>query len=134
MSAIPAFCISASLSQLGILRNYGIRLRKSLGQHILIHDNIAETITPELDLRSGEGVIEIGPGLGALTRRLAALAMSCIAGGGAVALLVLLGRGWSVNLADIGMGLVCLAVCCATVVVLPVSPTESLTENDPAEL
>jgi hypothetical protein len=63
-------------------------------------------------------------------RRLGALAMTCTAGGGAAALLFLLGRGWSLNLADIGMGLVCLAVCCAGVVVLPVSPT-ALVERHP---
>lgn len=66
-------------------------------------------------------------------RRLAALAMTCIAAGGAAALLVLLGRGWSVNLADIGMGLVCLVVCCATVAALPGSPT-ALVQRHPLVL
>jgi 16S rRNA (adenine1518-N6/adenine1519-N6)-dimethyltransferase len=79
LKAVPAFCICASLSQLGILRSYGINLRKSLGQHILIDDNIAQKITAELDLGNGEGVIEIGPGLGALTRRLAVLAKRVVA-------------------------------------------------------
>lgn len=55
--------------------------------------------------------------------RLAALAMTCITAGSAAALLVLLGRGWSVNLADIGMGLVCVAACCAALTVLPGKPT-----------
>ena len=77
--AVPVFCICASLSQLGILRNYGVRLRKSLGQHILIDGNIARKITDELDPGSDQGVIEIGPGLGALTSRLAALARRVVA-------------------------------------------------------
>jgi 16S rRNA (adenine1518-N6/adenine1519-N6)-dimethyltransferase len=77
--AVPVFCICASLSQLGILRSYGVRLRKSLGQHILIDGNIAEKITAELGLGSNQGVIEIGPGLGALTCRLAALARRVVA-------------------------------------------------------
>ena len=42
--ALPVFCISTSLSQLGILKKYGVRLRKSLGQHILIDDNVAAKI------------------------------------------------------------------------------------------
>jgi 16S rRNA (adenine1518-N6/adenine1519-N6)-dimethyltransferase len=79
LTAIPAFCICAALSQWGILRDSGIRLRKSLGQHILIDDNIAEKITNELGLGNGQGVIEIGPGLGALTGRLAASARQVVA-------------------------------------------------------
>ena len=79
LAAVPVFCICASLSQLGILRNYGLRLRKSLGQHILIDGNIAEKITTALDLQPDEGVIEIGPGLGALTRRLGLLAKRVVA-------------------------------------------------------
>jgi len=57
-------------------------------------------------------------------QRLGALAMAVIAGAGAVALLVLLGRGWSVNLADVGMGLMSLAVCCVTLVVLSGRPAD----------
>jgi 16S rRNA (adenine1518-N6/adenine1519-N6)-dimethyltransferase len=77
--ALPVFGISATLSQLGILRKYGLRLRKSLGQHILIDDNVAEKIVGQLDLQENEGVIEIGPGLGALTRRLIPLAGHIVA-------------------------------------------------------
>ena len=77
--ALPVFCISTSLSQLGILKKYGVRLRKSLGQHILIDDNVAAKIVDLLDLQPDDGVIEIGPGLGALTRRLAPVARQIVA-------------------------------------------------------
>lgn len=77
--AIPVFCISASTSQLGLLKKYGLRLRKSLGQHILVDDNVAGKIVDELRPGSGDGVIEIGPGLGALTRRVAPLVQHVVA-------------------------------------------------------
>jgi 16S rRNA (adenine1518-N6/adenine1519-N6)-dimethyltransferase len=79
LKVIPVFCISASVSQLGILKKYGLRLRKSLGQHILIDDNIAGKIVDELSLDADDGVIEIGPGLGALTRRIAPVARHIVA-------------------------------------------------------
>lgn len=58
-----------------------------------------------------------------LGRRLSALAMTGIAAGSAVALLFLLNGGWNVNLAHLGMGLIALAVCCASLIVLPDRPT-----------
>jgi len=77
--AVPLFCALASLSQMATLRKYGLTLRKSLGQHILADDNVAEKIIAGLDIHQDEGVIEIGPGLGALTHRLAALARRVVA-------------------------------------------------------
>jgi 16S rRNA (adenine1518-N6/adenine1519-N6)-dimethyltransferase len=76
---VPILCITASLSQLATLRKYGLQLKKSLGQHILIDDNIAGKIADALELRDSEGVIEIGPGLGALTQRLAPMARRVVA-------------------------------------------------------
>jgi 16S rRNA (adenine1518-N6/adenine1519-N6)-dimethyltransferase len=78
-AAVPLFCAFATLSQMATLRKYGLTLRKSLGQHILADDNIAEKIIAGLDIQEDEGVIEIGPGLGALTHRLAALARRVVA-------------------------------------------------------
>ncbi len=79
IAAVPLFCAFATLSQMATLRKYGLTLRKSLGQHILADDNIAEKIIAGLDIQDDEGVIEIGPGLGALTHRLAALARRVVA-------------------------------------------------------
>jgi len=45
-----------------------IRLRKSLGQHLLRRPGAARRIVEALDPVPGESVLEIGPGLGALTR------------------------------------------------------------------
>ncbi|MBM4296295.1 MAG: ribosomal RNA small subunit methyltransferase A, partial [Deltaproteobacteria bacterium] len=42
----------------------------SRGQNFLIHENVIEAILRLLDLKQDDGVVEIGPGLGFLTRRL----------------------------------------------------------------
>lgn len=44
------------------------RAKKSLGQHFLVDDNICRKIVAAADIRPGDRVLEIGPGLGALTR------------------------------------------------------------------
>lgn len=64
---LPVAALSTSFSQAAMLKKYGIRLRKSLGQHILIDPNIARKIVDALNLSGSCGVIEIGAGLGALT-------------------------------------------------------------------
>ena len=46
------------------------RPRKRLGQNFLIHENIIGSIVKLLDIAPGDEVVEIGPGLGFLTRRL----------------------------------------------------------------
>jgi 16S rRNA (adenine1518-N6/adenine1519-N6)-dimethyltransferase len=75
---LPVLCITAT-SQLGILKRHGLRLKKSLGQHLLIDDNVARKLVTGLDLTGGEGVIEIGPGLGALTGLIAKSARRVVA-------------------------------------------------------
>ncbi len=52
------------------LRESEFRPRKRLGQNFLIHENVIESILRLLDLDQNDGVVEIGPGLGFLTRRL----------------------------------------------------------------
>ena len=46
------------------------RPRKRLGQNFLIHENIIDSIVQLLNLASQDEIVEIGPGLGFLTRRL----------------------------------------------------------------
>jgi 16S rRNA (adenine1518-N6/adenine1519-N6)-dimethyltransferase len=77
--ALPLFCLGATLSQIGVLKRYGVFLKKNLGQHILIDDNIAGKIVDALEIARDDGVFEIGPGLGALTQRLAARARRVVA-------------------------------------------------------
>lgn len=53
------------------LGELGLRARKSLGQHFLRDTSIADRIVALCRPREGERVIEIGPGLGVLSDRLA---------------------------------------------------------------
>ena len=46
--------------------------RKRFGQHFLADDSVIEAIVRTIDPRPGEALIEIGPGLGAMTRPLRA--------------------------------------------------------------
>lgn len=50
-----------------------VRPKKSLGQHFLRDDNIALKIVRSLPVSAGEVVLEIGPGMGVLTRHLLAV-------------------------------------------------------------
>jgi len=52
------------------LRESDFHPRKSRGQNFLIHENVIESILRLLDLNPSDEVLEIGPGLGFLTRRL----------------------------------------------------------------
>ncbi len=61
------------------LSRHGIRLRKSLGQNFLISGNVLDRIVSAAEIGPGDTVIEIGPGAGVLTRRLAAAGARVIA-------------------------------------------------------
>ncbi|WCN37798.1 16S rRNA (adenine(1518)-N(6)/adenine(1519)-N(6))-dimethyltransferase RsmA [Aneurinibacillus uraniidurans] len=54
-----------------ILQKYGFSFKKSLGQNFLIDLNILSKIVGAAELTKEKGVIEIGPGIGALTEQLA---------------------------------------------------------------
>jgi 16S rRNA (adenine1518-N6/adenine1519-N6)-dimethyltransferase len=50
---------------------HGIRPKRSLGQHFLIDPNLARAIAADAGVGPGDHVVEIGAGLGSLTRALA---------------------------------------------------------------
>jgi len=54
-----------------LLRQYGFRPKKSLGQHFLIDEGVLQHILSAAELSPGDTVIEVGPGLGVLTEALA---------------------------------------------------------------
>lgn len=62
-----------------ILAKYGFSLKKSLGQNFLIDPNILRNIVSHAGLSEKTGVIEIGPGIGALTEHLARSAGKVVA-------------------------------------------------------
>ena len=53
------------------LRQLDLRARKRLGQHFLIDSDVLQRILDAAELTAGDTVLEIGPGLGILTRELA---------------------------------------------------------------
>ncbi|MBB6674897.1 16S rRNA (adenine(1518)-N(6)/adenine(1519)-N(6))-dimethyltransferase RsmA [Cohnella nanjingensis] len=54
-----------------IIRKHGFTFKKSLGQNFLIDKNILDKIVEAAGLSASKGALEIGPGVGALTERLA---------------------------------------------------------------
>lgn len=54
-----------------IIQRHGFSFKKSLGQNFLIDQNILNKIVNAADLDESKGALEIGPGIGALTERLA---------------------------------------------------------------
>jgi 16S rRNA (adenine1518-N6/adenine1519-N6)-dimethyltransferase len=53
------------------LDRHGLRLHRKLGQNFLIEDAMAEKLALRSGVEAGDGVIEVGTGLGVLTRALA---------------------------------------------------------------
>ncbi|MBI4300398.1 MAG: ribosomal RNA small subunit methyltransferase A [Chloroflexi bacterium] len=62
-----------------ILREFGLRPRKGLGQHFLVDRGVLARLLAAADLSPADTVIEVGPGLGVLTRELAKAAGQVIA-------------------------------------------------------
>lgn len=66
-----AGCMSALAHDVSqTLQKYGFRLNTDLGQHFMIDPTVLEDILEVAVLKPGERVIEIGAGLGVLTREL----------------------------------------------------------------
>jgi 16S rRNA (adenine1518-N6/adenine1519-N6)-dimethyltransferase len=57
-----------------LLDRHGLRPRRDLGQNFLVDDALAERLVERAGVQAGDAVIEIGAGLGVLTRALAARA------------------------------------------------------------
>lgn len=53
-----------------IMKKYNIKANKNLGQNFLISEDVVEKIVESADIKKDELIIEIGPGLGTLTKHL----------------------------------------------------------------
>ena len=53
-----------------IMKKYNIRANKSLGQNFLINSEVVENIVNSSEINKEDMVIEVGPGLGTLTKYL----------------------------------------------------------------
>lgn len=73
MNEIPPLNISS------LLRQYGLRANKKLGQNFLQDPFALDSIASAAEIKSTDTVLEIGPGLGSLTRHLAQSAKRVIA-------------------------------------------------------
>jgi 16S rRNA (adenine1518-N6/adenine1519-N6)-dimethyltransferase len=62
-----------------LLQRYGLQPKKGLGQNFLVEEAALHRIAAAADLTETDSVLEIGPGLGALTRHLAAAAGRVVA-------------------------------------------------------
>ena len=62
-----------------IMEKYGIRTKKSFGQNFLTDLNVLNNIVTAADITKDDNVIEIGPGIGALTEQLAQAAGEVLA-------------------------------------------------------
>jgi len=62
-----------------LLKEFGIQPKKSLGQNFLTNQRTLRRIVDAAELATGDIVLEIGPGLGTLTRLLAAEAEQVVA-------------------------------------------------------
>ncbi len=71
--------IATPIRTKAILEKYGFSFKKSLGQNFLIEPNVLSRIVDHADVTDKTGVIEIGPGIGALTEQLARRAKRVVA-------------------------------------------------------
>ncbi|MBI4235942.1 MAG: ribosomal RNA small subunit methyltransferase A [Chloroflexi bacterium] len=62
-----------------LFRERGVAPRKALGQHLLVSEGVLEAVVAAAELQGTETVIEVGPGTGLLTRRLARAARRVVA-------------------------------------------------------
>ena len=56
---------------LHILKRFGIRMSKKLGQNFLIDEHVVQSIVKAANITQDDAVLEIGPGIGTLTQGLA---------------------------------------------------------------
>ena len=54
-----------------LMRRYDLRFHKRFGQNFLIDDNMLNRIADAAEILPSDAVLEIGPGIGTLTRALA---------------------------------------------------------------
>ena len=54
----------------GIMKTFGLEFKKEFGQNFLTNKMVVETIADECCLYESKTILEIGPGIGTLTREL----------------------------------------------------------------
>ncbi|CEI71571.1 MULTISPECIES: 16S rRNA (adenine(1518)-N(6)/adenine(1519)-N(6))-dimethyltransferase RsmA [Romboutsia] len=62
-----------------VVEKHGFKFSKSLGQNFLIDDNVIDKILRGARLSEGDYIIEVGPGIGTLTREMGKVAQKVVA-------------------------------------------------------
>lgn len=73
------FSTVSPLDATAVLKRFGLRADKSLGQNFLQDSSALEKIARAAEIQAEDSVLEIGPGLGSLTRYLALTAKEVVA-------------------------------------------------------
>ena len=68
-----------SLDATALLKQYGLHADKRLGQNFLQDSSALENIAQAAEILDSDSVLEIGPGLGSLTRHLSVRAKEVVA-------------------------------------------------------
>jgi 16S rRNA (adenine1518-N6/adenine1519-N6)-dimethyltransferase len=69
----------APVNVTALLKKYGLRPSKGLGQNFLVDENALQKVVKAAEIRVGDTILEVGPGLGSLTRYLASSAQQVVA-------------------------------------------------------
>ena len=71
--------LASASKTLEIIKKYDFSVQKRFGQNFLIDERVLDKIVDAAAVTKDEGVIEIGPGLGTMTRRLSVCAKKVVA-------------------------------------------------------
>ncbi len=71
--------LSSHSATMDLIKKHGFKFTKSLGQNFLIDDNIVDKIVAGAGIGPGDKIIEVGPGIGTLTREMASRAEALMA-------------------------------------------------------
>lgn len=68
--------LSSHSATMDLVKKHGFKFTKSLGQNFLIDDNIVDNIVAGAGIGPEDKIIEVGPGIGTLTREMASRAQN----------------------------------------------------------
>nr|WP_314278607.1 16S rRNA (adenine(1518)-N(6)/adenine(1519)-N(6))-dimethyltransferase RsmA [uncultured Peptostreptococcus sp.] len=71
--------LSSHSATMDLVKKHGFKFTKSLGQNFLIDDNIVDKIVAGAGIGPRDKIIEVGPGIGTLTREMASRAQNLMA-------------------------------------------------------
>lgn len=71
--------LSSHSATMDLVKKHGFKFAKSLGQNFLIDDNIVDKIVAGAGIGPEDKIIEVGPGIGTLTREMASRAQNLMA-------------------------------------------------------